>query len=267
MTSNDDYLHKDDPIDGPKYCLISLLHKESLINSKIIGIKVKGSYATMSKAEEQIKEFHKTYPNLNIYCVEVGLWKYIDIKDPSVISTDNIDKMNRLMKKIGGEPVIKNDNIKPDIRTIESNETMTEPSSYATLLMPSDVHVPPDLQIFFDGLTTRDARERLGRLSLKAGQPLHIGLPPPNDHAKLVFLPYGCDFDHILLSGLKLNRRVEGHKHVKDGLEYRSPDDKWLVHLHFSDEACTGEGIVQLAIYHDGVRFPYNGLSRYGITL
>lgn len=132
--------------------------------------------------------------------------------------------------------------------------------------MPAGLQVPPDLIIFFDGLTTDAAKGRLARLSLQAGQPLDVGLPPPNDHVQLVFLPGGCDFDHILLGGLQLNRQT-GNQHVQDGLEYRSPDDQWLMYLHFSDEACPNYNTIQLAIYHGGVRFPYYGEPRYNITL
>lgn len=69
-----DYLIEDDPIPGQLFYCISFLSPEGIKNCKIRGIKVRGVYDTLAKAQQRAKDLQEIDPDFHVFVGEVGKW-------------------------------------------------------------------------------------------------------------------------------------------------------------------------------------------------
>jgi hypothetical protein len=93
---SEDYLDEDKPIKNQLYCCLSLLTpnsfpenvRDTFKNTPIMGIKVRGVYATVDEAQKRATYLQKVDKIHHIFVGEVGKWLPFDV-DTNNMSADN----------------------------------------------------------------------------------------------------------------------------------------------------------------------------------
>ena len=93
------FLKPDPPVRNQEWVCLSIITPETVKNSKIHAIKIRGVYATENEARNRCKELTEIDPHFNIYIAQVGLWvPWVD--DPQ--KADDVvyanEELNDLMK-------------------------------------------------------------------------------------------------------------------------------------------------------------------------
>jgi hypothetical protein len=95
-----DCLDEDDPITGQQYVLLSFISPEGVMNCKIRGVKVRGVYDSIEKANKMAAKLNKTDKYHHIFIGQMGKWLPWD---PSAKHVEEEkykdDKLNNIMKK------------------------------------------------------------------------------------------------------------------------------------------------------------------------
>jgi hypothetical protein len=93
-------LSEDAPIIGQRYVLLSFISPENLMNCKIHGLKVRGVYDDLVKAQKAAEKLNSTDKDHHIFVGEVGKWMPWDPTETQVeeekYQDENLDK---IMKK------------------------------------------------------------------------------------------------------------------------------------------------------------------------
>ena len=69
-----DYLDEDAPISDQKWCCVSFLSPEGVMNCATRGIKIRGVYDTREEAEQRAKNLHSIDSDFHVFVGEVGKW-------------------------------------------------------------------------------------------------------------------------------------------------------------------------------------------------
>jgi Family of unknown function (DUF5832) len=95
-----DCLDEDDPITGQQYVLLSFISPEGVMNCKIRGVKVRGVYDSIEKANKMAAKLNKDDKYHSIFVGQVGKWLPWD---PSAKQVEEEkygnDKLNNIMRK------------------------------------------------------------------------------------------------------------------------------------------------------------------------
>ncbi len=83
-----DYLDEDPIIQNQTWVCISFMSPETIKNTSLRAVKVRGVYATQEEAKNRAKELQELDPAFNIYVGEVGKWLDWD-PDPNTIQDQN----------------------------------------------------------------------------------------------------------------------------------------------------------------------------------
>jgi hypothetical protein len=69
-----DCLDEDPILDRQRFCLISFISPEGIMNCNIRGLKIRGSYETRERAEKEAEKLRQNDKYFDIFVGEVGKW-------------------------------------------------------------------------------------------------------------------------------------------------------------------------------------------------
>lgn len=94
-----DCLDEDDPIPGQQYALLSFISPEGIMNCKIRGVKVRGVYDSIEKANKMAAKLNKIDKHHHIFVGQVGKWLPWDPSAKQVEEEKyDDDKLNNIMR-------------------------------------------------------------------------------------------------------------------------------------------------------------------------
>ena len=95
-----DCLDEDDPIAGQQYVLLSFVSPEGIMNCKIRGVKVRGVYDSLEKANKMAAKLNKIDKNHHIFVGQVGKWLPWDPSSKQIEEEKyGNEKLNNIMEK------------------------------------------------------------------------------------------------------------------------------------------------------------------------
>jgi hypothetical protein len=98
----EDYLYEDPPIANQKFCLVSMIRKDTLFNPRVVGLKVRGVFNSKITADQQAAELVALEPHMDVFVMQVGMWTHIDKMATNIEEQQKgEDILNQLMKKAG----------------------------------------------------------------------------------------------------------------------------------------------------------------------
>jgi hypothetical protein len=94
-----DCLDEDKAIANQRFCLLSFISPEGLMNCKIRGVKVRGVYATEDEAKRACEQLKKKDKYFDVFIGEVGKWLPWDsVKQSEQVKFRN-ERLDKLMQK------------------------------------------------------------------------------------------------------------------------------------------------------------------------
>lgn len=104
-----DYLDEDKPIKGQQFACLSMLtpnsfpesQREQYANQSILGLKVRGVYATIEEARTRAQQIQKLDKYHNVFVGEVGKWLPFDSDISKMSESDPVyreQELNKYMK-------------------------------------------------------------------------------------------------------------------------------------------------------------------------
>ena len=95
-----DCLSEDAPISGQRFVLLSFISPEGIMNCKIRGLKVRGVYDDLGKAQKAAAKLRDIDKDHHIFVGEVGKWMPWDPTEKQVEEENYQDeKLDKIMKK------------------------------------------------------------------------------------------------------------------------------------------------------------------------
>ena len=96
-----DCLNEDPPVRGQKFVLLSFISPEGIMNCKVRGLMVRGSYATYEEAQAAVEKLKKIDKYFDVFIGEVGKWLPWNPSTKQVEEVKYRNKnLNKIMKKI-----------------------------------------------------------------------------------------------------------------------------------------------------------------------